>query len=304
MERLSERDWEILLKRIKDGKCTPFLGAGVNFGILPLGSSIAEEWSKKYKYPLEDSSDLSRVAQFVAITGDDPMSPKEEILYSLVQQTREFLQKVNEEDFFSRKDEPLSVLAGLPFPIYMTTNYDSLLISALRIRKKKPVRELCQWNEWLRKNVKSVFDSVSPVEPSPQNPIVYHLHGHDEISESVVLSEDDYLDFLVNMARNDELIPKTIQACLAGTSLLFVGYRLADWSFRVLFRGIVNSMDSTLRRISVAVQLAPHEDKSKNESVQKYLDKYFGNIKIKVAWGTAKEFVTELQERWEKFENE
>jgi hypothetical protein len=39
--RLGDRDWEILLRRIHDGKCTPFLGAGINHGVLPLGSEIA-----------------------------------------------------------------------------------------------------------------------------------------------------------------------------------------------------------------------------------------------------------------------
>ena len=66
--RLEEKDWERLLQRIKDGKCTPFLGAGVSAGKIPVGSQIASEWAKKYDYPMADSYDLIRVAQFVAVT--------------------------------------------------------------------------------------------------------------------------------------------------------------------------------------------------------------------------------------------
>jgi hypothetical protein len=44
---LSDRDWEILLRRIQDGKCTPFLGAGVNDKVLPLGSEIARKGSSQ-----------------------------------------------------------------------------------------------------------------------------------------------------------------------------------------------------------------------------------------------------------------
>jgi len=46
--RLGDRDWEILLRRIQNGKCTPFLGAGVNHGVLPLGSEIAQRWAEDF----------------------------------------------------------------------------------------------------------------------------------------------------------------------------------------------------------------------------------------------------------------
>ena len=74
-----ERHWKLLLERIKEGRCTPFLGAGARAGALPLGCDIAQERAKKYNYPLEDSSDLARVARFLAVRYD-PMFPKEQIL--------------------------------------------------------------------------------------------------------------------------------------------------------------------------------------------------------------------------------
>ena len=37
-------------------------------------------------------------------------------------------------------------------------------------------------------------------KPSPQTPVVYHLHGHRSVIDSLVLTEDDYLDYLVNMS--------------------------------------------------------------------------------------------------------
>ena len=52
---MNDRDWELLLGRIKDGKCTPFLLApAINFGVLPLGGEIAGEWAQKYGFPLEN----------------------------------------------------------------------------------------------------------------------------------------------------------------------------------------------------------------------------------------------------------
>jgi hypothetical protein len=103
------------------------------------------------------------------------------------------------------------------------------------------------------------------------------------------------------------LLPHQVRRSLAGTSLLFVGYSLADWSFRVLFRGLVTSVEQSLRRISLTVQLPPGSEESgsptNEEEIQNYLSKYFGQIDIRVYWGTAQEFMNELRTRWEAFQN-
>jgi hypothetical protein len=293
---LEERDWNLLLRRIKAGKCTPFLGAGACFGALPLGGDIAQEWAQEHHYPLEDSSDLARVAQFLAVHYD-PMFPKEEIL-------ERFFQNVMLPDF-TKPDEPHGVLADLPLPVYMTTNYDDFMVQALKSRNRDPKRELCCWNE-LVKDQSSIFASESGFDPTPANPVVFHLHGHNEVPESLVLTEDDYLDFLVNISRDRSLLPHQIERVLAGTSLLFIGYRLADWTFRVLFRGLITSTEPSLRRVSVTVQLPPvptGDSESMQRRVQKYLDEYFNRIDMRVYWGTAREFAAELRQRWEEFSN-
>ena len=290
---LEEADWDTLLRRIKRRKCTPFLGAGACCAVLPLGSDIAQEWAQKYCYPLKDPGDLVKVAQFLAVERGDPMFPKEEIL-------DQFFTGVAPPDF-TDPDEPHGVLADLPLPIYMTTNYDDFMVQALKSRNKDPKRELCCWNKYLKDQLKdqpSIFESEPGFDPTPANPVVFHLHGHDDVSESLVLTEDDYMDFLVNISRDQDLLPPRIQRALTGASLLFIGYRLADWTFRVLFRGLITSTEPSLRRISVTVQLPPA-----STEVQKYMDKYFNRIDLRVYWGTAREFAAELRRRWEEFSN-
>src|SRR5437016_1371048 len=104
---LEDNDWLNFLKLIKKGKCTPFIGAGACAGVLPLGKEIANKWAKTYNYPLKDSDDLPRVAQFVAIEQYD-MLPKEEII--------DQFESVYSPDF-SELDEPHSILANLPLPV-------------------------------------------------------------------------------------------------------------------------------------------------------------------------------------------
>ncbi len=282
---LNDTDWLLLLRRIKDGKCTPFLGAGTCYGVLPLACEIAKDWSREYASPMTDCEDLARVAQFLAIQFD-PMFPKEELL--------EKFQSVSPPDFRA-KDEPHGILADLPLPVYMTTNYDDFMVKALKDRNRDPKREFCRWNKYIKEEP-SVFDTG--FRPTVANPVVFHLHGHNEASESMVLTEDDYLTFLVNISRDQNIIPPRILEALTGSSLLFIGYSLADWDFRVLFQGLVNATDPNLRRISVTVQLAPTQ-----KELQKYQEKYFGEMSkgMRVYWGTAEVFLAELKKRWDKF---
>jgi len=292
-DTIDEKDWDRLLGRIKEGKCTPFLGAGAAYGILPLGADIAKDWAEHYKYPFKDSNtDLARVAQFLAID-QDGMFPKESIIKKF---------KDVKEPNYTEPDEPHGLLADFGLPIYITTNYDNFMVQALRNKKFKPVQESCRWNSILKKKV-SVFDDRN-FKPSKENPVVYHLHGFLEEPESLVLTEDDYLDFLVNVSKDADIIPSAIQESLAKTSLLFIGYKLADVNFRVLLRGIIGYLEKSLTRSHISVQLMPGGDSvSQNEKdkAQAYLDEYFKKIDIKVYWGTSRDFTKELRSRWDKF---
>ena len=246
-DKLEEKDWELLLRRIKDGKCTPFLGAGACVGKIPIGSQIANEWAKKYDYPMEDSYDLIRVAQFVAVT-EDAMTPKEEMCKKIKEQLKEVTPK-----YFETPDEPHGVLADLPLPVYITTNYDDLMVRALKSRGKTPNQEICRWNKCLKR-----CKLTSPdFDPTPEKPLVFHLHGIYEKPESLVLTEDDYLDFLVAISMDQNLLPPRIQEAFTDTSLLFLGYRIADWDFRVLFRILAGYLEiSTSKKAPICAARA------------------------------------------------
>jgi SIR2-like domain len=285
---VNDSDWTMLLSRIDDGRCTPFLGAGAATPALPLGSEIARAWADAHNYPLDDPGDLARVAQFLGV--DDAMWPKEQIIRRL--------RECNPPDF-NKADEPHTVLAKLPLPVYMTTNYDDFMVTALKQQRKVPQRDICRWNKTdsMKAEPKVL---TGRFKPEPATPIVFHLHGHLGVPESLVLTEDDYLAFLVAVTREPDLLPHQIRKAFSDTTLLFVGYSLRDWNFRVLHRGIVMEMDDALRRFSVTVQVED-DDLPNPAAAREYLDRYFGNMKVRVYWGTAQEFMTELWQRWEGF---
>lgn len=288
---LDDEGWEILLQRIEDGRCTPFLGAGACHGAIPLGAELAERWADKFSYPLKNRTDLAAVAQFVAVKYDASY-PKELL-------RKEFAPIPDPN--YTAPDQPHGVLADLPLPLYITTNYDDFMFRALEQRQKRPVRELCRWNKRV-KYEKSVFDGRRDYQPTPETPLVYHLHGHITTAASLVLTEDDYLDFLVNISEDDRLLPSRVQKAMADTSLLFLGYSIADWDFRVLFRSIAKMVERSVSQAHVSVQLEPvtrDAGEDERKKVREYLDRYFSDQKIRVFWGTARDFVQQLRAKWD-----
>ena len=177
------------------------------------------------------------------------------------------------------------------------------MFQALNYRLRPATRELCRWNPYVR-DLPSVFDPGSTTEISPTKPIVYHLFGHTQSPKSMVLTEDEYLDFLVNISRDQNIIPRRIQKALVNTSLLFIGYELSDWRFRVLFRGLIASLERSLRRTRVAIQLAPKSPEIAGitaDHVRWYFEDYLAKDDVRIYWGSSFDFIKELHERWEDF---
>lgn len=279
--QFTEDEWRTLVARIGEGRCTPFLGAGVAYGTLPLGGEVAETLAREYGYPFSKSADdLIRVSQYVALN-HDPMYVKQKLADTFKRARLPEREEV--------RDEPHRMLARLPLPIYITTNYDDLMVQALIARRKKPERDLCRWSESIPDSPPSVFEEgrTPPFEPHPATPLVFHLHGHADVVESIVVTEDDYLEFLFNLSANKKLLPPPVARALAGTVLLFIGYRVADWNFRVILRGLARAGFGN-------ILVMPAPDDEKKEKVQTYLARYYGKLDVRVYWGTAAEFLREL----------
>jgi hypothetical protein len=90
------------------------------------------------------------------------------------------------------------VWADLPVRVVLTTSPYTFIEDALRRAGKTPRTEVCRWRKEL--------DSIEPVidgdyRPSALEPLVYHLHGLDAYPDSLVLTEDDHLEFLVNVCQ-------------------------------------------------------------------------------------------------------
>ena len=294
----NEARWRSLLLAIRFKMCTPFLGAGASSEVLPLGSEIARRWAKQYGYPFLDRSNLVRVSQYMAVL-EGANLPKLLI--------REEFERRGLPDF-GVADEPHRVLAGLPFPVYITTNYDDFMVQALEHRGRRPTRVVCNWHRAGRRE--PALDEGTEIlrAPTPQNPLVFHLHGVLDEADSMVLTEDDYIDFLANMSEERELMPRPVMDAISLSTLMFMGYSLEDLNFKVLFRRLARYIRRDGRAHHVAVQLEPKGDEPTPEEIglaraqRRYLEEKYRLWNINFFWSSCNEFAAELRRRWEESE--
>ena len=97
--------------------------------------------------------------------------------------------------------------------------------------------------------------------------VVYKIHGtfkdekpsapDGETTSDVVITEEDYVQFLTIVGHPSAGVPNYIKAKLVGSSLLFLGYSLEDWDFRTLYKGLIESLPADRRRTSFAIQRSP-----------------------------------------------
>ncbi|MCI5126652.1 MAG: SIR2 family protein [Candidatus Electrothrix sp. AR5] len=162
-------------------------------------------------------------------------------------------------DFGEPDEDPLLILAGFDIPIYITTSYHCFLEQALREAGKQPRMGLCCWWSSDPNLVLPIPDPfAAEYEPSILEPLVYHLHGLDSCPDSLVLSEDDYFSFLVNISQYKKMIHPRLRHALSDSSLMVLGYDLGDWDFRSLLYGLIRKRPAQPRNQSVCdLQLQP-----------------------------------------------
>jgi hypothetical protein len=304
IDHWSKLPFQQLLKKIKEKKVIPFVGPEVSQPWIPLGNDTASKWAIENNYPLEDSYQLSRVAQFLAIQYDSSVT-KDKL--------KSELESISPPDFSleTLRDEPLAVLADLNLPIYITTNYDHFLEAALRKKGKEPISDFCRWSEELKDYAddyeinSNLYSKDSGLQITSATPLVYHLHGDIDHPLSMVLTEKDYIEFVIFLNKENEttVLPLEIRKKINSEHLLFIGYSLYDISFSVIFQTVISSGKANRQSVGISVQLmSPHGDNKMNvENAREYLEKYTkAMFNLYVYPGNAKKFSQELRRQLDK----
>lgn len=327
-----EFDWRQLVRSICEQRCTVILGPGILEPLVGSQRTLAERWARDARLllPPHETHDLAHVAQYVHTQkGEEDLRAdlrrwyKDEIRRryrkdlppniangSLLGLLDEVGHRMRETDEL----EPHRLLASLPFPVYVSTNPDNMLTRALREAGRDPTRDVLHWRvddpytlSEFRRGADDGRQDEPHLEPDWDRPLVYHMFGHLEEahSQSLVLTEDQYLDYLIGVTTNKTDIPTVVKMALNDRPLLFIGFQMSDWSFRVLLRIIVNRSGGRRREgyRHVAVQVIPEDDRVEDTDwARRYLEKYFNASGIGVLptiyWGNSADFLGELREKW------
>ena len=225
---------------VRSEKCILFLGAGVHAPPPadsafvypeekrpPLGSALSESLAAGCnlcgQFPHEDARNLQRVALF----------------YEVARSRQQLAEAIRTAVHVGKEPSPvLRALAELNFLRVITTNYDQLFEDALRAAGKHP-------------RVSIYTPTLEPTRdygaPTAESPVVFKIHGDVDQPETLVVTDEDYIQFVLRMSSKEpyDPVPLKLKADLTEWTTLFVGYSLLDYNLRLLFKALRWGLDPT-----------------------------------------------------------
>jgi len=340
-------NWDGLLEDLGNGDTVMVLGTGLSEAVLGSTRDIAGSWADHYCFPMapQKRDDLQQVTQYLAYSRNRTF-PLSQLRKYLIQDLRrrhapllkDFPLDAEQADYLDalirqignkmRENQagepqpstapalPYSMLARLPVTTYVTTNRDNLLFDSLVAEGRRPRIVVGRWRPLEQDDADidverwpvSAFEEDPAYRPTVQEPLIFYVFGNMSFRHTVVLTEDDYFDFLVGFTRNQNnprtSMPPYVRRALASNGLVFLGFHFEDWEFRTLFRGVLprEGNQSAMNHSSVAVQIEPGDGRmAEPVAARAYLTSYFNrNRHIQTYWGTSDDFLKELTKRWKQ----
>jgi len=255
---LKDRHWNSLVATLRHGQCVLVLGpeipaqrkAGTAAPRQPEGEGADAECSFAGELAHALAAELE----------DDNRRPSGHTLAALAQQyddTEGFgpsaLRATAERFYQGGGYAPSAVhttLAALPFPLILTTGHDALLTQALRDAGKAPIVQRYHLRGDRRENPEFLLPGDA------RAPVVYHLFGVAAEPASLVLSENDILDFLIGIVAENPPLPNSLLRVLKrpGQSYLFLGFGIRHWHLRVLLKVILRALELNRSGSSIAAE--------------------------------------------------
>ena len=307
--------WRAICSQVLKGDFIPIVGPELGEDVFGGTRELASLLAAKHAFPLagHERTDLAKVTQYIS-TNQNRTYMQEAVEKGQRQMLLERLDgkdkpdgktlpeliKLAAERCRSDPDHPYRILTDLRASVYLNAGYDTTLFHSLKAAGFTPEAIFSSWRgAEVPKRPQPKND-----KPEPEKPWVYHIFGlYGKLyADAMVLTEDDFFDYLIATSRLD-LWPQTLMGRLMQSSLMFLGFRLDDWRFRVLFRMIVTRPGiETMKELShVGVQVNPDEQGLADvKRARKYMESYFQGgknaPKISIYWGSAAEFLNELNQ--------
>lgn len=222
---------EEISRQVKRRRCVLFLGSAVHAPVSP---------GLSFSYPDEQRPALAGEleARFTRhCRKDSHYDPRRDyglqrmaLYYELGRSRHQLIEEIREAVHVDKRPSPVvRALAELNFPVVLTTNYDDLYEQALRAAGKDPLVFVYRGGE---------SPPVTRAQLLSERPVVFKLHGDITRPDTIVITEDDYIDFVGHMTakRTKNPIPDNLMSILMTWTTVFLGYSMADYNLRLLFR--------------------------------------------------------------------
>jgi len=308
---------QVIINQIRDGKMLPIISNSLhNDMVLGGHRALVTNYAENAGYNFLIQRDMTAITQFLSTMGDTAASDtvvkrnyldfvknalfdeaeKRSRPQTLIEDAEEQFDALNFSrlatqlgfpEFGEVDEDPALMLASFDLPIYLTTSYHDFIEAALTEAGKSPRTAVCRWHDRLE-TLENPLEG--DYQPSVEEPLVFHLHGHDSHPESLVLTEDDHLQLMVAISRDSEVIPKRIRQALAESSLMLIGYELSSWDFRSIFWSLIRSRSYQQQSVCT-MQLENCSEEEKH-----FFHRYMERVGCELYWGDTAKYIEEIYE--------
>jgi hypothetical protein len=235
---LEVSDWRVLLKSIQQRKCILLLGPDVAIDPLrprqkPLPVRLAHKLAWELRKAGERKQlltvhDLAHVAQ----------------TYEREMRRHRTRLELAVEDFYAPYREQTTQLhrdlAALPFTLCINTTPERFMLNAFKqTQGKEPIYDFYHFQPD-PKRPRPVAMLRPPANNPDQRPLIYDLYGSLDEPASLVLTENNLLDFLVSVTRQTPPLHPYVTGEFNDkrVSFLFLGFGFRHWYLRVLLHAL------------------------------------------------------------------
>lgn len=238
MLSLEETDWRVLLKSIRQRNCILLAGPGVVVDPAdPQGDPLPVQLAQRLAGELRDAGkgdqlltdcDLAHVAQ---------------TYQRAMRKLRAGLELAIEDYYTPYRDQTTQLhldLAALPFTLCISTTPEQFLLNGFKqTPEKEPIYDFYHFQPD-PKRPQRPHSPAPPKTNSEKHPLIYDLYGSLDETDSLVLTENDLLNFLVSVTRQTPALHPYVTAQFSDptVSFLFLGFGFRHWYIRILLHAL------------------------------------------------------------------
>jgi hypothetical protein len=248
---MKQEDWNKLCHNIFEKKCILLIGQDFPIKLLHNNSdeiTCSKLLSNLIIKNLNDNPNISAEKKAAFSQKDMPQLAGDFIKYTkpdkkIARNDLEFLIT----DYLDSYEETIvspefRKLAELPFTFVVDTNFGNIIFNEFTAVKKHPGRAFYNF----RGKREEIVRSFSPDSlGSETSPFIYNLFGSIDDQKSMVISENELIDFIINLISKNPGLPANVKSELADSDryFLFLGFGIVskNWYFRILLQALESS---------------------------------------------------------------